>query len=74
MLIGEMCVAKFKDAEKHGSAASNVVRVYMANLRIPEAEADILITMNVPTAISALSSSAATSFAEARCRFCFRFR
>lgn len=52
--VGHQGVYKFHEGEH----ARNQVRVYMAVLRLPAQESDILITMNVPEWISPVSSSA----------------
>lgn len=55
-VIGTMTISK----GRQGPEASNLVRVYLANIRLTRVETDILITVYEPLAISEQSESAAT--------------
>jgi len=54
-VIGTMAIAK----GRQGPEASNLVRVYLANIRLRGVETDILVTIYEPLAISEQSESAA---------------
>lgn len=53
-IIGRQMVSKFREAE----SAKNEILVYLAVIRLPKFSTDVLVAMNVPTQISAQSSSA----------------
>eukprot|EP00475_Leptophrys_vorax_P026014 TRINITY_DN36442_c0_g1_i1.p1 TRINITY_DN36442_c0_g1~~TRINITY_DN36442_c0_g1_i1.p1 ORF type:complete len:251 (+),score=16.42 TRINITY_DN36442_c0_g1_i1:274-1026(+) len=55
--VGKMVVSK----GRQGSEASNVVRVYLGNLRLTSVETDLLITVNEPLFISEQSESASAA-------------
>mmetsp|Transcript_6132 Transcript_6132/g.7021 ORF Transcript_6132/g.7021 Transcript_6132/m.7021 type:complete len:192 (+) Transcript_6132:137-712(+) len=52
-LVGNQVVSKFRES----SEAANDVKIYLAVIRLPQYDSDILITMNVPIKISPTSSS-----------------
>ncbi|XP_028068508.1 ran guanine nucleotide release factor-like isoform X2 [Camellia sinensis] len=54
--VGQMAISK----EGQGREAQNIVRVYLANLRLREVGTDVLITAYEPILISPLSDSAST--------------
>ncbi|KAJ0988327.1 hypothetical protein J5N97_006683 [Dioscorea zingiberensis] len=54
--IAKMAISK----SRQGREAQNIVRVYLANLRLKEVGTDVLITGNEPVLINPLSESAAT--------------
>ncbi|KAI7994351.1 putative ran guanine nucleotide release factor [Camellia lanceoleosa] len=54
--VGQMAISK----EGQGREAQNIVRVYLANLRLKEVGTDVLITAYEPILISPLSESAST--------------
>ncbi|XP_075518318.1 uncharacterized protein LOC142552511 [Primulina tabacum] len=54
-VVGQMAVSK----GRQGREAQNVVKVYLANLRLKEVVTDVLITAYEPTLINPLSESAA---------------
>lgn len=55
-VVGQMAVSK----GRQGREACNIVRVYLANIRLKGVGTDVLITAYEPLMISALSESAAT--------------
>lgn len=54
--VGQMAISK----ERQGREAQNIVRVYLANLRLKEVGTDVLITAYEPVVINPLSESAST--------------
>ncbi|KAK9750793.1 hypothetical protein RND81_02G222300 [Saponaria officinalis] len=54
--IGQMAISK----GRQGREAQNIVRVYLANLRLKEVGTDVLITAYEPVVINPLSESAGT--------------
>lgn len=52
VLVGTQQVAKFREA------ATNTVRIFMCNLRLPRHKTDVLITFNTPVRLAKDSSSA----------------
>ncbi|XP_057251498.1 uncharacterized protein LOC104897935 [Beta vulgaris subsp. vulgaris] len=54
--VGQMAISK----GRQGREAQNIVRVYLANLRLKEVGTDILITAYEPVVINPLSESAGT--------------
>ncbi|KAL6983495.1 hypothetical protein U1Q18_016881 [Sarracenia purpurea var. burkii] len=54
--VGQMAISK----GRQGREAQNIVRVYVANLRLKEVGTDVLITAYEPIVISPLSESAST--------------
>ncbi|XP_021737653.1 probable ran guanine nucleotide release factor [Chenopodium quinoa] len=54
--VGQMAISK----GRQGREAQNILRVYLANLRLKEVGTDILITAYEPVVISPLSESAST--------------
>ncbi|XP_057482483.1 uncharacterized protein LOC130769257 [Actinidia eriantha] len=54
--VGQMAISK----GRQGREAQNIVRVYVANLRLKEVGTDVLITAYEPILISPLSESAST--------------
>ncbi|EPZ35087.1 Mog1p/PsbP-like protein [Rozella allomycis CSF55] len=54
LVEGEQRISKFRET------ASNVVRIYLAVIRIPSIETDILISMNNPIVLAEESSSSRT--------------
>ncbi|XP_074309730.1 uncharacterized protein LOC141644156 [Silene latifolia] len=54
--VGQMAISK----GRQGREAQNIVRVYLANLRLKEAGTDVLITAYEPVVINPLSESAGT--------------
>ncbi|XP_008808046.2 ran guanine nucleotide release factor [Phoenix dactylifera] len=56
MAVGQMAISK----GRQGREAQNLVRVYLANLRLKEVSTDVLITAHEPILINPLSESART--------------
>ncbi|TYZ63165.1 hypothetical protein PybrP1_002060 [[Pythium] brassicae (nom. inval.)] len=54
VVVGDQRVAKFRE----GDGAKNVVRVFLANIRLPSAATDVVLTVSVPLQINPASSSA----------------
>jgi len=54
--VGQMAISK----GRQGRQAQNIVRVYLANLRLKEVDTDVLITAYEPIHINPLSESAST--------------
>uniref|UniRef100_A0A2P2JX41 Ran guanine nucleotide release factor n=1 Tax=Rhizophora mucronata TaxID=61149 RepID=A0A2P2JX41_RHIMU len=54
--VGQMAISK----EHQGREAQNIVRVYLANLRLKEVDTDVLVTAYEPIIIHPLSVSAGT--------------
>lgn len=52
--VGQMCISK----GRQGREAQNLVRVYMANLRLKEVGTDVLVTVYEPILINPLSETA----------------
>mmetsp|Transcript_21085 Transcript_21085/g.44036 ORF Transcript_21085/g.44036 Transcript_21085/m.44036 type:complete len:206 (-) Transcript_21085:38-655(-) len=53
LVVGDQTVSKYND----GDIAANNVRVYMAIIRLRNAQTDIVMMLNVPTTVSEISSS-----------------
>jgi hypothetical protein len=58
VLIGEQQVSKFKDDEKAGEEAKNVIRITLVNIRLVNVTTDLVISFNTPLKLGSGSSSA----------------
>jgi hypothetical protein len=58
VIIGDQQVAKFKDDEKSGEEAKNVIRVTLVNIRLANVATDLVLSFNAPLKLGSGSSSA----------------